>query len=192
VFLALHGKEWENCLHQQPRVICRYRYFISELISLLSISFEEDKYTTFSTKMQHRTLQSTLVTALLLATQTSSHFLLNYPNTVGFSDDNEGTAPCGGFNVTFDNATSFHVDGDAIAVTSTHPQAEWLFRATLDKTGTGDNFTNLLPVVSEAGLGSYCEPGLTVPGTWAGSDGVIQVIQHGPDGSLFQVKHAYN
>jgi len=139
--------------------------------------------------MQHRTLHSALLTALLLIPQVSAHFLLNYPNTVGFSDDKKSTAPCGGFTVTFDNATDFRVDGDAIAVTSTHPQAEWLFRATLDKTGTGDNFTNLLPVVSEAGLGSYCETGLTVPGTWAGKDGVIQVIQHGPDGSLFQVKH---
>lgn len=35
----------------------------------------------------------------------------------GFDDDAEGTAPCGGFTVGFDNnVTDFHVDGDSIAM----------------------------------------------------------------------------
>jgi len=28
-----------------------------------------------------------------------AHFLLNYPPTIGFDDDLEGTAPCGSYNV---------------------------------------------------------------------------------------------
>jgi hypothetical protein len=56
-----------------------------------------------------------------LASSSSAHFLLNYPTTVGFSDDDETTAPCGGFTVDFskDNVTDFHVGGDSIAVVST-------------------------------------------------------------------------
>lgn len=57
---------------------------------------------------------------LALATSSSAHFLLNYPPTIGFSDDDEGTAPCGNFAVDFskDNVTDFHVDSDVIAVVS--------------------------------------------------------------------------
>lgn len=54
----------------------------------------------------------------LLASQSSAHFLLNYPTTIGFSDDDEGTAPCGSFTPDFskDTVTDFHVGGDAIAI----------------------------------------------------------------------------
>jgi len=56
----------------------------------------------------------------LLASSSSAHFLLNFPPTIGFSDDDETTAPCGGFTVDFatDNVTDFHVGGDSIAVVS--------------------------------------------------------------------------
>lgn len=59
-----------------------------------------------------------LALLFLAAQATSAHFLLHYPATVGFSDDDEGTAPCGGFTVDFgtDNLTDFHVDNDVIAV----------------------------------------------------------------------------
>jgi len=118
--------------------------------------------------------------------QVNAHFLLNYPATVGFDDDNEGEAPCGGFNVTFDNSTNFYVGGDAIALTSTHPAATWLFRATLDTTAAG-NWSVLLPAVAQQGLGNFCEQGVTVPASFAGQKGVIQVVQDAVDGQLFQV-----
>lgn len=123
---------------------------------------------------------------LLLLGQSCAHFVLNYPNTIGFNDDLEASAPCGGFNVTFANTTNFHVGGDAIALTSTHPAANWLFRATLDKTASG-NWTDLLPVVAESGLGAFCEKDVVLPSAWAGQQGVVQVIQKGADGMLFQV-----
>lgn len=138
--------------------------------------------------MHLQQLSTGLTVALSLFGQASSHFLLNYPNSLGFDDEKEDEGPCGSFNVTFDNATDFHVNGDAIALTSTHPEADWLFRATLDKTGMGNNWTDLLPVVHQQGLGQYCEPSLTVPANWAGQSGVVQVIQHGDDGSLYQVR----
>lgn len=142
----------------------------------------------------------------LLASTSSAHFLLNYPQTVGFVDDDETTAPCGGFSVDFtkDNVTDFHVGGDSIAVVriltpsrpkkfltsaqqSVHPQAVWLFRATLDTTATTGNWTSLLPSILQDALGSYCEKNVVVPASWAGKKGVIGVVQDAPDGILYQV-----
>ena len=129
------------------------------------------------------------LTTLLLG-QSTAHFLLNSPPTIGFDDDLEGTPPCGGFSVDFSkgNVTDFHVGGDYIALTSTHPEATWLFRATLDQTASG-NWSNLLPAVQQTGLGSFCETGIMVPSTWAGSRGVVGIVQDAADGLLYQVNN---
>jgi len=121
--------------------------------------------------------------------QSTAHFLLNYPPTIGFDDALEATPPCGSFHVNFttDNVTDFHVGGDSLAMTSIHPQATWLFRATLDQTA-GGNFTTLLPADRQTGLGDYCERDVMVPASFAGSKGVIQVVQDAPDGILYQVR----
>jgi len=125
--------------------------------------------------------------ALAMISPSAAHFMLNYPPTIGFDDSLEGTPPCGSFTVMFstDNVTDFHVGGNAIAVTSIHPQATWLFRATLDLNVT-TNWTSLLPAIQQTGLGDYCEPDVTVPSSWAGQKGVIGVVQDAPDGILFQ------
>ncbi|KIV81603.1 hypothetical protein PV11_03776 [Exophiala sideris] len=116
----------------------------------------------------------------------SAHFILQYPNSLGFDDDNEGTAPCGGFAITFNSSDDdIPIGGFPVSMLSTHPAADWLFRATLDQQAPF-NWTNLLPVVSETGLGQFCLPALTAPSDFAGKDGVIQVIQNGPDGVLYQ------
>lgn len=133
-------------------------------------------------------LFNNLLPTLLILTPISAHFLLNYPNSLGFDDEKEATGPCGGFDVTYSNSSEFRVGGDAVALTSTHPESNWAFRATLDKTGNGNNWTDLLPVVAQAGLGGFCEPGLMVPEAWAGQQGVVQVIQAGHDGNLYQVR----
>jgi hypothetical protein len=124
--------------------------------------------------------------------QSTAHFLLNYPPTIGFDDDLETTPPCGSFTVDFstDNVTDFHVGGDSLAMTSIHPKATWLFRATLDQTATG-NWTDLLPAVVQIGLGKYCERDVIVPASFAGSKGVIQVVQDAPDGILYQVRRGF-
>ncbi|KAL9074327.1 MAG: hypothetical protein Q9161_002313 [Pseudevernia consocians] len=125
--------------------------------------------------------------AVVLAGQATAHFYLNSPPTIGFDDSLEATPPCGSFTVDFskDNVTDFHVGGDFVAMTSIHPMATWLFRATLDQTASG-NWTDLLPAVVQTGLGDYCETGITVPATWAGSKGVIGIVQDAPDGILYQ------
>ncbi|KAE8450935.1 hypothetical protein EG329_005375 [Mollisiaceae sp. DMI_Dod_QoI] len=128
-----------------------------------------------------------LLLLFLAAQSTIAHFHLNYPTTIGFDDDAEGTAPCGSFTVDFstDNVTDFHVDSDVIAVQSTHPAATWLFRATLDTTASG-NWTTLLPAISQDSLGAFCEQGIVIPASWAGSKGVISVVQDAADGLLYQ------
>ena len=51
-------------------------------------------------------------------TQTSAHFLLHYPPTIGFDDALETTPPCGSFTADFatDNVTDYHVGGDTLAM----------------------------------------------------------------------------
>ncbi|KAB8296107.1 hypothetical protein EYC80_008904 [Monilinia laxa] len=131
------------------------------------------------------------LTALLslatVVTQCSAHFILNWPVTYGFDDDAEGTAPCGGFSVAYDhNVTEFHVDGDSIAMTSTHPTTTWLFRAIVGNNTAANNWTELIPTVQQTGLGDFCEPTVTVPSTFAGSKGIVNVVADGPDGLLYQ------
>jgi hypothetical protein len=120
--------------------------------------------------------------------QSTAHFLRKYPPTIGFDDSLEATPPCGSFSVDFakDNVTDFHVGGDSLAMISIHPQATWLFRANLNQAASG-NWTDLLPAITQTGLGDYCERDVTVPTSWAGSKGVIQVVQDAPDGILYQV-----
>ena len=131
---------------------------------------------------------ASLVVAVVLLGQSRAHFLLHSPPTIGFDDSLEANPPCGSFTVDFskDNVTDFHVGGDFVALTSIHPMATWLFRATLDQTASG-NWTDLLPAVVQTGLGDYCETGIKVPSTWAGSKGVIGIVQDAPDGILYQV-----
>jgi hypothetical protein len=118
---------------------------------------------------------------------TAAHFLLNYPPTLGFDDSIEGTSPCGGFPVVFNSSdVQVQVDGFPIALRSTHPEADWLFRATLSQKEPF-NWTNLLPVVHETGLGDFCIPDFKVPAEFAGQSGLLQIMQDAADGELYQV-----
>ncbi|KAI9655256.1 MAG: hypothetical protein M1829_000669 [Trizodia sp. TS-e1964] len=125
--------------------------------------------------------------ALLLAAacQSTAHFVLQYPTSLGFDDTLEGTGPCGGLPITSDNAADFHVGGEPVAMITTHPAATWLFRATLDLTGSG-NFSNLVPAISQTGVGSFCESSIPAPAAWLGQKGIVQVVQNAIDGLLYQ------
>lgn len=126
--------------------------------------------------------------ALLFAAGASAHFLLNDPATIGFIDDNEAIAPCGGFTPNFSNdtITDWHVDGDFIFTTLAHPQSNFLYRGILDQSA-GGGWTQLFPIVSQTGLGDFCEPAVPAPASWVGQKGIIGVVADGPDGILFQV-----
>lgn len=136
-------------------------------------------------------VSSRVTTALLLAlaANVQAHFKLNEPESIGFSDDEEGTAPCGSFTPNFskDKITDFHVGGQAIALLSTHPESKWLFRATFDESAKGD-WQKIYPIVDQKGLGDFCIPTVTVPDSWVGKTGVIGVAVDAPDGTLYQVR----
>jgi len=129
---------------------------------------------------------TSLFFGLLLSLHATAHFILQYPPSLGFDDDTEGTAPCGGFPVKFNASDAdAQVDGFPVSMLSVHPAADWLFRGTLDQKAPF-NWTDLLPVVSETGLGQFCIPDIKAPTSWSGKQGLVQVIQHGPDGILYQ------
>ena len=126
------------------------------------------------------------LSALLVVS--SGHFVLNYPPSLGFDDSVEATGPCGGFPIVFNASdTSVPVDGFTAAMFTTHPQTQWLLRATLSK-AEPFNWTNLLPVVDEIGPGNFCLPSLKAPAEFAGKAGLIQVTQAAADGALYQAR----
>jgi len=63
-----------------------------------------------------------LLVACLLGTSATAHFILGYPTSLGFDDDLEPTAPCGGFSIpaagaaTTANSTNVTVGGFAVAL----------------------------------------------------------------------------
>ncbi|KAL6867131.1 hypothetical protein J3F83DRAFT_108442 [Trichoderma novae-zelandiae] len=132
---------------------------------------------------------SILPAILSLASLSSAHFTMNYPKSIGFSDDDEGDAPCGSFTPDISSGSSqlvdFHVGGDALAMRSVHPQVNWLFRVTLDGSAKSD-WQQIFPIVQQSGLGNFCEPQITLPSSFAGKKGVIGIVADGPDGLLYQ------
>ncbi|TKA72133.1 hypothetical protein B0A55_06360 [Friedmanniomyces simplex] len=129
---------------------------------------------------------SRLLFAAAGASLISAHFILQWPETAGFDDDAEPQSPCGGATAIL-NSTSpqIHVEQFAISILSTHPEAEWQFRATTD-TQPPYNFTDIVPVVNSTGIGSFCLPSMSAPAEFAGHPGVIQVIDNSVDGVLYQ------
>jgi hypothetical protein len=124
---------------------------------------------------------------LSLCSVVSGHFLLNYPQSIGFDDDKEDGGPCGGFTPDFSkNVVDFHVGGDAIAVKLTHPQGNWLFRVTTDEKAQS-GWEQIFPIVQQSGLGDFCEPQVTVPSKFVGKKGVLSVVSSATDGLLYQV-----
>ena len=130
-------------------------------------------------------LSQTLL-ALATAATTSAHFVLNWPPTAGFIDDDEATGPCGGATVTVNSSSpEVQVGRFAAQIQSSHPTGNWQFRATLD-TQEPYNWTNLSMVQTE-GPGIFCLNYLSAPEDFAGKPGILQVTDFSGDGTLYQV-----
>jgi len=125
--------------------------------------------------------------SILLAARGSAHFIVQYPESIGYSDIEEGTPPCGGFDITKrDPLIEFSVRGLSIALLSTHPESLWEFRAYL--LNDTDHALYLVPPIRQTGYGSFCLPQLLGPADWVGEEGVVQISQKATDGQLFQVR----
>lgn len=136
----------------------------------------------------HNTVNMLSQTLLALATAatTSAHFVLNWPPTAGFLDDEEVNGPCGGATVTVNSSSpEVQVGRFAAQIQSSHPTGNWQFRATLD-TQEPYNWTNLSMVQTE-GPGIFCLNYLSAPENFAGNAGILQVIDYSGDGTLYQV-----
>lgn len=131
-----------------------------------------------------------LAPLLLAATAATAHFTINTPPQKSPSSEaGLASGPCGGASLSFDSSDSvsdFHVGGDAVAVTGTHPQSNWLIRATNDTSGE-DGWMAVWQIVRQGGLGKMCIGDVQVPEEWVGSDGIIGVVAHAEDGVLFGV-----
>ncbi|XXH05261.1 ferric-chelate reductase Frp1 [Hypoxylon texense] len=130
-----------------------------------------------------------VATALvLLASSVQAHYKVSHPPTIQpFDDEGEGEGPCGGYtpdpaNL---NATDFHVDGDAIGTSLTHPEATWLYRITTDLSG-GGNWTEAYPQFHQNGAGAYCIGNLTISHEYIGQTAIFGLVAKAPDGLLYQ------
>ncbi|KAH8817208.1 hypothetical protein F5884DRAFT_667629 [Xylogone sp. PMI_703] len=117
-----------------------------------------------------------------------AHFIVNIPPPLGSDINNEDIAPCGGFTPSSSsNRTDFHVQGDAISLTTLHAQSYLAYRGLLGTSvSSSPNWTALIPTVEEFGLNSFCEPSIAVPASWAGKAGLLQIIQDAEDGVHYQ------
>jgi hypothetical protein len=123
----------------------------------------------------------------VLAAVCHAHFILLSPISLGYDDARETEGPCGSFNPLdrSTGVTEFPLGGLAVNVITTHLTVTWEFNAAL-LTDVA-KWVPLTPVLSQTGFGAFCEPQIPGNPAWVGLDAVLQVIQHGPDGDLYQV-----
>ncbi|RYP07805.1 hypothetical protein DL764_002310 [Monosporascus ibericus] len=132
-------------------------------------------------------LSSFLATTLALACGIQAHFTLDYPPPLGPVED-QSAGPCGGYtpDLSTVETTDFHVGGDAIAVSTGHPQNYWLYRITIDDDLTSANWTQVYPIVIQTGFDMYCQPAVTIPEEFEGQTAILSVVGHATDGLLYQ------
>ncbi|ORX98865.1 hypothetical protein BCR34DRAFT_576858 [Clohesyomyces aquaticus] len=128
-----------------------------------------------------------LLSLFYLLSFTSAHFVLFDPVSLGYDDVNEVVGPCDGFNPTdrSTGVTDWPIGGAGFTILSTHPNVTWDINAALLSDPT--NFVPLVPVLAQQGVGFFCEPQIPGNPAWVGQDAILQLIQHAPDGLLYQV-----
>lgn len=135
-------------------------------------------------------MRATILSGLAFtATLASAHFQVLYPSTgTPFNDEEQATGPCGGPNPEVsDSSADIQVDRFAVSIRSGHPEGHWSFRGTTS-TSAPYNFTDIMPMIQTSGIGHFCLTMLSVPSEWAGSSGIIQIVDNSDDGMLYQVR----
>lgn len=133
-----------------------------------------------------RSPSSLLASACLLAASANAHFQMLRPEVTGFDDRNQDKGPCGQVTLDFNSPkTEFHVGGDAVAVRTLHSSGTWLYRASLDNTASPSKWLRVHPILFQGGLGTFCQPQIAVPASWAGKKGIISAVNNAPDGMLY-------
>ncbi|KAI9362110.1 hypothetical protein DFJ73DRAFT_813489 [Zopfochytrium polystomum] len=145
--------------------------------------------------MVHYTTASLALSALALlgsSAVVNAHYVLTSPLTRGFSDDDEPTVPCGGFDSPV-NPVAFPLKS-SVSISAFHSAATVNVSI---KIGDAADFTQVTSVKVDFGKVDPCSNippwNSTIPvdlsklkGATAGAKAVIQTVFDGPDGALYQ------
>lgn len=85
-----------------------------------------------------------------------------------------------------DSTVDLTVDQFAVSIRSSHPEGHWSFNIA-NSTSPPFNWTSITNIVETQGVGDFCLPALSIPAEYAGSSGVLQIIDNASDGMLYQV-----
>ncbi|KAG0208508.1 hypothetical protein BGX28_000562 [Mortierella sp. GBA30] len=132
-----------------------------------------------------------LATTLLCSSAVMAHYTLDYPQSRGFSDDNEPTAPCGGFN-SVANRTQFPLTKGFLQIYSAHVSADLKINVVYGNNPSAADFT--AAAATPAGSLSINHPGnaclpldlSSFKGAANNTNATIQIIYNGGDSPLYQ------
>ncbi|RUS16109.1 hypothetical protein BC937DRAFT_91606 [Endogone sp. FLAS-F59071] len=129
--------------------------------------------------------------AALSASLVSAHYQLTYPAARGFVEDQEPTAPCGGFN-SLQNRTEFPISGGFLEIYSEHVKATFQINLVFSSNPQDSDFTaadnSSVENTNVNNPGNICFP-LSLSGIAQaknGTNATIQTIYNAGDGTLYQ------
>ncbi|KAG0170636.1 hypothetical protein DFQ28_000160 [Apophysomyces sp. BC1034] len=129
--------------------------------------------------------------ALLLVSVASAHFQLTYPTSRGFNEDQEPTAPCGGFD-SVQPRTQFPLQNGFVEIAAHHPQYTYQVNVLINNQPTTADF--VAANLKQIAMGQRNYPmAACLPVNFAnvtdaknGVNATIQVLFNGGDGQLYQ------
>ena len=99
---------------------------------------------------------SAWILASCLIPLTTAHFLLNYPASRGFSEDQLSQFPCGGQSTVSPNRTLWPLTGGPVQLNMQHDRvAVQVLLGLGNDVGSNFNIT-LMPIFAEEGFGDFC------------------------------------
>ncbi|KAG0001349.1 hypothetical protein BGZ80_004336 [Entomortierella chlamydospora] len=132
-----------------------------------------------------------LASLLLCSSAAMAHFTLDYPQSRGFDDDKEGTAPCGGFD-TVANRTQFPLTNGFLQINSRHVSAEITINVVIGSNPVAADFTTAAGTPANSTSlkhpGNACFPLdlSTFQGAANNTNATIQIVYNGGDSPLYQ------
>ncbi|KAK4513326.1 Ribosome biogenesis ATPase rix7 [Mucor velutinosus] len=143
--------------------------------------------------MSQRLCIAVLVVALVSLQSVLAHYTITYPNSRGFDETKEPTAPCGGFD-TVGTRTPFPLKGGFVEISSGHTSYSYVVNLLVENAPTTADFSNSTANVQVAtGSRSYPQAACLSldnlsknAAAKAGANATIQVVYNGGDGELYQ------
>lgn len=129
--------------------------------------------------------------ALSLLQGVSGHYQLLYPQSRGFSEDTEPTAPCGGFNQVLAQRAEFPLHGGFLEINSEHTQYAYQIKLALGNNPDSNAFANASTVGGgqrNYPLQSCLSVDLSnVTQATDGTNATFQIMYNAGDSILYQV-----